>query len=64
VSDSGPARALEAAPCHKASVDVFDTASPADVLHFPAEVFAAFIARVKSGHYDHLAPGADGSGGS
>jgi hypothetical protein len=47
---------LDAQQCHRAYVDVFDTTHPADVLHFPADVFAAFIERAKAGKYDDLCP--------
>lgn len=49
-------RSLEARACDGDSVDVFNTRHPCEVLHSPADEFAAFIARAKAGYFDHLIP--------
>ncbi|HEY2238859.1 MAG TPA: hypothetical protein VGI21_08715 [Streptosporangiaceae bacterium] len=53
---------LQADQCGTADVDLSDGRHPADVLHVPADEFAAFVQRVKAGAYDHLAA-ADGREG-
>jgi hypothetical protein len=39
-----------------AYVDVYDRRHPSDILHVPADEFAAFVARAKAGGFDHLVP--------
>jgi hypothetical protein len=50
------ARSLEARACGGNSVDVFDTRHPYEVLHLEADEFAAFLAKARAGHFDHLVP--------
>jgi hypothetical protein len=50
------ARGIEAKACGDDCVDVFDTSHPYEVIHQPADHFAAFLAKAKAGHFDHLVP--------